>query len=250
MCPRSTRETDGIVAKLLWCGIASEALRRNMPLRAGRMDAERDCRYLCRSLAGSRIAIVKEDKCRPKKCKQDSDHVVVCFFRLKVRIVATLLHMLLLPLPLLLLLLTPLMLLMLLLMLLLLLLPLALLLPCLLCCWSCCVGLLTNLGWLSEHASFWTKLTHILTSMVLFWHTLTSRIFDPHGVCYEGSTCLVCQVSLTWWKGCLWLWNVGNHPWSTSSDRLPLIIKFLSQSIRTSFRISFHIGQSKCLSVN
>ena len=31
--PRSTRETDGIAAKLLRCGIASEALRRNMPLR-------------------------------------------------------------------------------------------------------------------------------------------------------------------------------------------------------------------------
>ena len=28
--PRSTRETDGIAAKLLRCGIASEALRRNM----------------------------------------------------------------------------------------------------------------------------------------------------------------------------------------------------------------------------
>ena len=32
VCPKSTTETD-IVAKLLWCGIASEALRRNMPLR-------------------------------------------------------------------------------------------------------------------------------------------------------------------------------------------------------------------------
>ena len=30
----STRETDGIAAKLLRCGIASEALRRSMPLRA------------------------------------------------------------------------------------------------------------------------------------------------------------------------------------------------------------------------
>ena len=33
MCARSTRERDGIAAKLLRCGIASEALRRNMPLR-------------------------------------------------------------------------------------------------------------------------------------------------------------------------------------------------------------------------
>ena len=33
MCPRSTRETDGIAAKLLRCGIASEALRQNLPLR-------------------------------------------------------------------------------------------------------------------------------------------------------------------------------------------------------------------------
>ena len=33
MCPRCTRETDGIAAKLLQCGIASEALQRNMPLR-------------------------------------------------------------------------------------------------------------------------------------------------------------------------------------------------------------------------
>ena len=32
MCPRNTRETDGIAAKLLRCGIAGEALRRNMPL--------------------------------------------------------------------------------------------------------------------------------------------------------------------------------------------------------------------------
>ena len=32
VCPRSTRERDGIAAKLLRCGIASEALRRNMPL--------------------------------------------------------------------------------------------------------------------------------------------------------------------------------------------------------------------------
>ena len=33
--PRCTREMDGIAAKLLRCGIASEALRRNMPLRLG-----------------------------------------------------------------------------------------------------------------------------------------------------------------------------------------------------------------------
>ena len=33
MCTSCTRDTDGIVAKLLRCGIASEALRRNMPLR-------------------------------------------------------------------------------------------------------------------------------------------------------------------------------------------------------------------------
>ena len=33
VCPRSTGERDGIAAKLLRCGIASEALRRNMPLR-------------------------------------------------------------------------------------------------------------------------------------------------------------------------------------------------------------------------
>ena len=32
MCPSCTRDTDGIAAKLLRCGIASEALRRNMPL--------------------------------------------------------------------------------------------------------------------------------------------------------------------------------------------------------------------------
>ena len=32
VCPGSTRETDGIAAQLLRCGIASEALRRNMPL--------------------------------------------------------------------------------------------------------------------------------------------------------------------------------------------------------------------------
>ena len=31
-CPRSTRETDGIAAKLSRCGIDSEALRPNMPL--------------------------------------------------------------------------------------------------------------------------------------------------------------------------------------------------------------------------
>ena len=31
---KSTRATDGITAKLLQCGIASEALRRNMPLRS------------------------------------------------------------------------------------------------------------------------------------------------------------------------------------------------------------------------
>ena len=33
VCTRCTRETDGIAAKLLRCGIASEALRQNMPLR-------------------------------------------------------------------------------------------------------------------------------------------------------------------------------------------------------------------------
>ena len=33
MCPTCTRDTDGIAAKLLRCRIASEALRRNMPLR-------------------------------------------------------------------------------------------------------------------------------------------------------------------------------------------------------------------------
>ena len=33
MCPRSTRETNGIATILLGCGIASEALRRNIPLR-------------------------------------------------------------------------------------------------------------------------------------------------------------------------------------------------------------------------
>ena len=32
MCPSCTRDTDGIAAKLLRCGIASEALQRNMPL--------------------------------------------------------------------------------------------------------------------------------------------------------------------------------------------------------------------------
>ena len=32
VCPSCTRDTDGIAAKLLRCGIASEALRRNMPL--------------------------------------------------------------------------------------------------------------------------------------------------------------------------------------------------------------------------
>ena len=35
MCPRCTQETDGIAAKLLRCRIASEALRRNMPLSQG-----------------------------------------------------------------------------------------------------------------------------------------------------------------------------------------------------------------------
>ena len=35
MCPRSAGETDGIAAKRLRCGIASEALRRNMPLSRG-----------------------------------------------------------------------------------------------------------------------------------------------------------------------------------------------------------------------
>ena len=33
VCPRCTRETDGIAAKLLQCGIASEVPQRNMPLR-------------------------------------------------------------------------------------------------------------------------------------------------------------------------------------------------------------------------
>ena len=33
VCPSCTRDTDGIAAKLLRCGIASEALRRNMLLR-------------------------------------------------------------------------------------------------------------------------------------------------------------------------------------------------------------------------
>ena len=33
--PRCARETDGIAAKLLRCGIASEVLRRSMPLRFG-----------------------------------------------------------------------------------------------------------------------------------------------------------------------------------------------------------------------
>ena len=32
VCPSCTRDTDGIAAKLLRCGIASEALRRNMQL--------------------------------------------------------------------------------------------------------------------------------------------------------------------------------------------------------------------------
>ena len=32
VCPSCTRDTDGVAAKLLRCGIASEALRRNMPL--------------------------------------------------------------------------------------------------------------------------------------------------------------------------------------------------------------------------
>ena len=31
VCPSYTRDTDGIAAKLLRCGIASEVLRRNMP---------------------------------------------------------------------------------------------------------------------------------------------------------------------------------------------------------------------------
>ena len=35
VCPSCTRDTDGIAAKLLRCGIASEAQRRNMPLRLG-----------------------------------------------------------------------------------------------------------------------------------------------------------------------------------------------------------------------
>ena len=33
VCPSCTRDTDSIAAKLLRCGIASEALWRNMPLR-------------------------------------------------------------------------------------------------------------------------------------------------------------------------------------------------------------------------
>ena len=36
VCPSCTRDTDGIAAKLLRCGIASEALRRNMPLSSVR----------------------------------------------------------------------------------------------------------------------------------------------------------------------------------------------------------------------
>ena len=39
MCPSCTRDTEGIAAKLLRCGIASEALRRNMPLRPSRLPA-------------------------------------------------------------------------------------------------------------------------------------------------------------------------------------------------------------------
>ena len=35
VCPRCTRETDGIAAKLSRCGIASEAVRQNMPLSSG-----------------------------------------------------------------------------------------------------------------------------------------------------------------------------------------------------------------------
>ena len=35
VCPSCTRDTGGIAAKLLRCGIASEALRRNMPLSSG-----------------------------------------------------------------------------------------------------------------------------------------------------------------------------------------------------------------------
>ena len=37
VCPSCTRDTDGIAAKLLRCGIASEVLRRNMPLRAAKL---------------------------------------------------------------------------------------------------------------------------------------------------------------------------------------------------------------------
>ena len=33
VCPSCTRDMEGIAAKLWRCGIASEALRRNMPLR-------------------------------------------------------------------------------------------------------------------------------------------------------------------------------------------------------------------------
>ena len=33
VCPKSIGETDGMAAKLLRCGMASDALRRNMPLR-------------------------------------------------------------------------------------------------------------------------------------------------------------------------------------------------------------------------
>ena len=47
VCPRSTRETDGIAAKLLRCGIASEALRRNMPLSM-EMNGGSSASYLAR----------------------------------------------------------------------------------------------------------------------------------------------------------------------------------------------------------
>ena len=45
MCPSCTRDTDGIAAKLLRCGIASEALRRNMPLRGSTVQTS--CHWEC-----------------------------------------------------------------------------------------------------------------------------------------------------------------------------------------------------------
>ena len=72
--PRSTTERDSIAAKLLRCGIASEALRRNMPLRFSFFFAELSpcaplcCKSLCCAsrfcTGGGELSAVDPSKCR------------------------------------------------------------------------------------------------------------------------------------------------------------------------------------------